>query len=72
MQVENDGTQDTVEGKGQVPDPEIEKRKQEKARLEHELTELEAQVSRCTQEITKEQQREVDTVLTQLQRTDMM
>jgi hypothetical protein len=45
------------------PDPEMEKRKQEKARLERELAELEAQVSQCTQEIVKEQQRTQDEAL---------
>lgn len=43
--------------KKQLPDPELEKRKQEKARLQHEVEELVAQVARCTEEIVKEQQR---------------
>jgi hypothetical protein len=38
-------------------DPEVEKRKQEKARLQRELADLEAQVARCSEEIVKEQQR---------------
>jgi hypothetical protein len=40
------------------PDPEVEKRKQEKARLQREVAELEVQVSRCIEEIVKEQQRD--------------
>jgi type II secretory pathway component PulM len=41
----------------QPPDPEIERRKQEKARLQREVEELEAQVSRCIDEVVKEQRR---------------
>jgi hypothetical protein len=44
-------------GKKEPLDPEIEKRKQEKARLKRDLADLEAQVSRCSEEIVKEQQR---------------
>jgi hypothetical protein len=72
VEIEHDGSQDATGKKGQPPDPEIERRKQEKARLEHELRELEAQVSRCTQEIAKEQQREVGAILTHSERIDMM
>lgn len=43
--------------KKQPLDPEFEKRKQERARLQREVEELEAQVARCTEEIVKEQQR---------------
>lgn len=43
--------------KKQPPDPEVEKRRQEKARLQREMAELEDQVSRCTAEIVREQQR---------------
>jgi hypothetical protein len=56
-----DGPDDTQARNGvkraHTPDPEVEKKKQEKARLEREIAELEAQVTQCTQEITKEQQR---------------
>jgi hypothetical protein len=56
-----DGPQDTATqerlAKREPLDPEIEKRQREKARLQRELAELEAQVSRCTEEIVKEQQR---------------
>jgi hypothetical protein len=72
IQVRHDNTQNTTARKGQPPDPELEKRKHEKARLEHELAELEAQVLRCTKEIVKEQQRGVDDTFTPLERTDMM
>ncbi|KAH7400776.1 hypothetical protein DE146DRAFT_653952 [Phaeosphaeria sp. MPI-PUGE-AT-0046c] len=49
--------------KKQPPNPELEKRKQERARLEREVKELEAQVSRCAEEIVKEQQRSQDEAL---------
>ncbi|EMD61080.1 hypothetical protein GGP41_009993 [Bipolaris sorokiniana] len=41
----------------QPPDPEVERRKQEKARLQREVEKLESQVSRCLDEIEKEQRR---------------
>ncbi|KAH7552653.1 hypothetical protein BM1_08604 [Bipolaris maydis] len=41
----------------QPPDPEVERRKQEKARLQREVEKLEFQVSRCMDEIEKEQRR---------------
>jgi hypothetical protein len=72
VQVEHVDTQDVTETNRQPPNPEIERRKQEKARLEHELAELEAQVSRCTQEIAKEQQREDDATLTYSEQAEMM
>jgi hypothetical protein len=72
VQVEHVDTQDVTGTKRQPPNPEIEKKKQEKARLEHELAELEAQVSRCTQEIAKEQQREDHATLTHSERAEMM
>jgi hypothetical protein len=72
VQVEHVDTQDATGTKRQPPNPEIERRKQEKARFEHELAELEAQVSRCTQEIVKEQQREDDATLTHSERAEMM
>ncbi|KAF2033594.1 hypothetical protein EK21DRAFT_98022 [Setomelanomma holmii] len=49
-----DGKQD----KRQLPDPEVERRKQVKAKLQREVAELEAQVLRCIEEIVKEQQRQ--------------
>ncbi|KAI4927902.1 hypothetical protein J4E85_006415 [Alternaria conjuncta] len=49
-------TQEVVQ-KRQRPDPEIERRKQEKARLQREVEELESQVSRCIEEVVKEQRR---------------
>jgi hypothetical protein len=56
-----DGPDDTQSRNGveraQTPDPEVEKKKQEKVRLEREIAELEAQVTQCAQEIAKEQQR---------------
>ncbi|CAN9097388.1 unnamed protein product [Alternaria alternata] len=51
-----DVTQEVVQER-QPPDPEIERRKQEKARLQREVEELEAQVSRCIDEVVKEQRR---------------
>lgn len=53
-------------------DPEIEKRVQEKARLQREIEELEAQVSRCANEIVAEQQRGEDGILLPTQRADLM
>jgi hypothetical protein len=70
-----DGPEETVaperKEKKQPPDPEIEKRKQEKARLERELAELEAQVSKCTEEIVKEQKRTRDEALRPSDRSDL-
>jgi hypothetical protein len=51
------------------PDVEVEKRKQEKARLLSEAQELEAQVTRCTEEIAKELQRDAAHTLTHTERT---
>ncbi|KAL1799779.1 hypothetical protein ACET3X_000121 [Alternaria dauci] len=51
-----DVTKEVVQKK-QPLDPEIERRKQEKARLQREVEELEAQVSRCIDEVVKEQRR---------------
>jgi hypothetical protein len=51
-----DITQEAAQ-KRQPPDPEIERRKQEKARLQREVEELESQVSRCIEEVAKEQRR---------------
>ncbi|KAH7345935.1 hypothetical protein BKA66DRAFT_576811 [Pyrenochaeta sp. MPI-SDFR-AT-0127] len=41
----------------QPPEPEVQKRRQERVRLQREIEELDAQVSRCTEEISKELQR---------------
>ncbi|KAF1828679.1 hypothetical protein BDW02DRAFT_603206 [Decorospora gaudefroyi] len=45
------------------PDPEVEERKREKARLHRELEELESQVSSTVNEIVKEQHRDADEAL---------
>jgi hypothetical protein len=70
-----DGPQDTVSkeqaGKRELLDPEVEKRKQEKARLQYELAELESQVSRCAEEIVKEQQRSPAETLRPADRTKL-
>jgi hypothetical protein len=70
-----DGPQDTISqeqvGKREPLDPEVEKRKQEMARLQHELAELESQVSRCTEEIVKEQQRDPAETLRSADRTKL-
>ncbi|KAL5117519.1 hypothetical protein ACEQ8H_004549 [Pleosporales sp. CAS-2024a] len=52
-------------------DPEIERRKQEKARLQRELAILEKQLSQCTQEIVKEQQRGPDEALNMVERAEL-
>ena len=54
--ITEDITQEVVHKK-QPPDPDIERRKQEKARLQREVEELESQVSRCIEEVVKEQRR---------------
>jgi hypothetical protein len=51
-----DVTQELIQKK-LPPDPEVERRKQEKARLQREVEELESQVSRCIEEVIKEQRR---------------
>jgi hypothetical protein len=70
-----DGPQDTITqeqiGKKEPLDPEIEKRKQEKARLQSELAELENQVSRFAEEIVKEQQRSPTEALRSADRTKL-
>ncbi|USP73922.1 hypothetical protein yc1106_01196 [Curvularia clavata] len=57
--VEDGPVEDDTRGpiERQAPDPELERRKQEKARLQREVEELESQISRCADEIDKEQQR---------------
>jgi hypothetical protein len=57
--------------KKQPPNPEMEKREQEKARLQREIAELEAQVSKCTEEIVKEQQRAPAKTLRASDRSDL-
>ena len=49
-------------------DPQVEKKKQEKARLKRELEELESQVSKCVEEIAKEQRREPEQALRETER----
>lgn len=53
------------------PDPEVEQKRQEKKRLQHELAELEAQVSKCAEEIANEQRRGPKDVLLPPDRTSM-
>lgn len=53
------------------PDPELEKKRQEKARLERQVAELEAEVLRCTEEIAKEQKRGPDDTLPMSERSDL-
>ncbi|KAJ4382316.1 hypothetical protein N0V86_002650 [Didymella sp. IMI 355093] len=53
-------------------DPEVEKRRQEKTRLQRELEELEAQVARCTNEIAAEQQRDTNDALLPTQCADLI
>ncbi|KAJ4985668.1 hypothetical protein SVAN01_08843 [Stagonosporopsis vannaccii] len=69
--LDEDGQSDKNAQKSR-PDPEIESRKQEKARLQREVEELEAQVSRCTKEIAVEQQRATDDTLLPAQRADLI
>lgn len=70
--LDTEGLRQTEKGTKLSLDPEIEKRKREKARLQRELEELEAQVSRCTKEIVAEQQRGVHDTLPPAQRADLM
>ncbi|KAF2852902.1 hypothetical protein T440DRAFT_22948 [Plenodomus tracheiphilus IPT5] len=68
-------TQDNIADVAQrrePPDPELEKRKQEKARLQREVKQLEAQVSRCTEEIVKEQQRAPELSLQSSERGNLL
>jgi hypothetical protein len=50
----------------------LENKKQERARLQREVEELEAHVSRCTKEIQAEQKREANVDLPHAQRADLM
>ncbi|KAF2244507.1 hypothetical protein BU26DRAFT_492158 [Trematosphaeria pertusa] len=54
------------------PDPELERRKQEKAHLMRELKELEGQVSRCTEEIVKIQEQSATHILQPSEREDLI
>lgn len=56
----------------QPPDPELVKRKQEKNRLLQELQELQDDVSRCTEEITKIQRQPATHVLQPAEREDLV
>jgi hypothetical protein len=60
-----------VKQKRQRPDPEIERRKQDKARLQREVEELEAEVSRCIEEIAKEQRPTPDDYSSPTERADL-
>ncbi|KAF3049743.1 hypothetical protein E8E11_004209 [Didymella keratinophila] len=53
-------------------DPEVEKRRQEKTKLQREVEELETQVARCTNEISAEQQRATHDTLAPSQRADFI
>lgn len=70
-----DGPEDVIatakSQRREPPDPELEKRKQEKARLEREVAELESQISRCTEAIGKEQQRSPTDPLWATERTEL-
>ena len=65
-----EGTQ-AVAQQRQPPDPEVKKRKQEKARLQRQVEELESDVSRCVEEITKEQRRAPDESLPSKEHDDL-
>ena len=65
-----EGTQ-AVAQQRQLPDPEVEKRKQEKARLQRQVEELESDLSRCVEEIAKEQRRAPDETLLSKERHDL-
>jgi hypothetical protein len=72
--VEDGPLEDTTQelgNKRQPPDPEIERRKQERARLQREVEELESQVSRCIEEVTKEQRRGPEDSLQPLERDSL-
>jgi hypothetical protein len=66
----DENTEDVAQ-KRQPPDPEIERRKQEKARLQREVEELKAEVSRCIDEVAKEQRRAPDEALRLAERADL-
>lgn len=55
----------------QRPDPEVEKRRQETARLQREIKELDSQLLRCAEEISKEQQRAPGQALEPTERGDL-
>lgn len=54
------------------PDPEIERKKRERVQLQRELAALDAQVSRCVEEISREKKRPSDEILKGSQRKDLM
>ncbi|PZD29687.1 hypothetical protein A1F96_04932 [Pyrenophora tritici-repentis] len=56
----------------QAPDPDIERRKQEKARLQRQVEDLEAEISRCAEEVVKEQRRAPDETLSSKERNDLI
>jgi hypothetical protein len=55
----------------QPPDPDVERRKQKKARLQREVEELEAEVSRCVEEVVNEQRRTPEEALRPTERADL-
>lgn len=67
----DDGAQDPPE-KREPPDPDLERRKQEKARLQKEVDHLEAQISGCVEEIVKEQKRDAEQALQHMERSDLV
>ena len=67
------GTEGQKKGIEKPPlEPVLDKKKQERARLQREVEELEAHVSRCTNEIQAEQQRAADVALPHAQRADLV
>lgn len=65
------GEKDVQAQKMSPPDPEVARRKQEKAQLQRELEDLESQMSRCTEEIAKEQRRVPDEALRSTERAEL-
>ncbi|EFQ93738.1 hypothetical protein CFE70_009900 [Pyrenophora teres f. teres 0-1] len=75
---EDGPTQENIQGDTQLatqqtqpPDPAIGRRKQEKARLQRQVEDLEAEISRCAEEIGKEQRRAPDEALSSKERDDL-
>lgn len=58
--------------KNQLPDSELERRKQERTQLQREMEELEADISRCAREIGDEQQRPPDQSFKAAERENLM
>lgn len=64
-------TPDVIQSR-ELPDPEVEKRRQEKVRLQREIELLESHVAQCAEEIVKEQQRSPDQSLQAQERTNLL